>query len=507
MLERRTLKFILVALCAALLCLVVAISASKSQQECLGIPLIEETELHSYTQTDTLDMQGLLFNGFKAAVDVQTKTVYISQSKSKLSHYALLEGALQHRDPTYSLCLLHDAALDDLQAVVHNNQTLTLIIKKGNSYQRANIGFSTLPVLRIDGNETGLTDDEGRSIFAGDFTLWAGLDPLLEQYSTRSGSLEFHIRGNTSATTGKPPWKLSVKSNNGSPKDATFLNLGTDDDWILNSLTFDDTRLREKFFSDLWNKNASTTPWNYPMTSGTYTEVVMNGQFLGLFLLQRRIDPKYLNLQKNDVLLKSTTYGVSSVQAAYEILSNDVDSGAIYATMQSVFDGTDCSAYHVNNMIDTNLLLQFASAHDNFGLKNIYHVLQKNGNTYVHYLIPWDTDMSFGVHIRPEYGFCYDYDVSISMLAQRMETSGLKKFRPEYDRLAALRWHELRCSLLQENILMNEIDVLNNQLNESGALLRDKALWGDRYKGEDTSEKLKTFISERLAFLDAHYAS
>ena len=74
--------------------------------------------------------------------------------------------------------------------------------------------------------------------------------------------------------------------------------MGADDDWILNSLTMDDTRIREKLFMDLWNLNVEKTDYNFKMSTGEFVEVVMNGKYYGLCLLQRRLDAKYLELEK-----------------------------------------------------------------------------------------------------------------------------------------------------------------------------------------------------------------
>lgn len=54
----------------------------------------------------------------------------------------------------------------------------------------------------------------------------------------------------------------------------------------------------------LWNRLAEQSPWDYPMSSGAYCEVVLNGHYQGLYLLQRRVDRKYLGLSDGQILLK-----------------------------------------------------------------------------------------------------------------------------------------------------------------------------------------------------------
>ena len=56
-----------------------------------------------------------------------------------------------------------------------------------------------------------------------------------------------------------------------------FLGLEADDDWILNSLVIDDTRLREKTVMDLWNNGAANEEYNYKMSTGKYVELINDG--------------------------------------------------------------------------------------------------------------------------------------------------------------------------------------------------------------------------------------
>ena len=88
----------------------------------------------------------------------------------------------------------------------------------------------------------------------------------------------------------------------------------------------------------------------------------------------------------------------------------------------------------------------------------------------------------------------------------RIETEGLKKAKPEYDQYASERWSELRQSLLSEANLLSYIDIFYGQLSESGAWIRDKSIWADRYGGEDTIDALKQFICERIAVMDEYYS-
>lgn len=504
MLENRKFRF-LIFFCA--LCLLIAAVGGFllfERQLCMGIPVVSQDSLGAYDHDDSISLAHLRFNGEPIAADISTNTIYISQSPEELIHYSTLQGTLTSEHPKQHLVFVRSAALEDIPAAVGSGTPLSLTIKEGDRCRTVNVVVTTLPVLNINGKETH-TNEEGRSVFSGTATLWAGFDPALDSYSTVSSDLQWHIRGNSTASERKTSWKLSYKAKNGENKNVELLGQGKDDDWILNSLTMDDTRIKEKLFMDLWNAIAAQTDYNYKMSSGEYVEVVINGEYLGLFLLQRRLDAKYLDLDEEDVLLKVTSYQAASAQEAYEFVTPPVNKSQIYAIMQDVFERKDASGFHLGNVIDVNLMLQLASARDNFSLKNMYIVLNKTDHGYHQFLVPWDTDQSFGVVWKTDIGFCYDYQQSLGEFTTRMETAALKKLHPEYQQSAIERWHFLRQSTLSESSMLYCIDSIYEQLIQSGALARDTAKWSNRYGGEDTVGSLKDFIHDRLLFLDDRY--
>jgi hypothetical protein len=284
------------------------------------------------------------------------------------------------------------------------------------------------------------------------------------------------------------------------------MGMGADDDWILNCLTMDDTKIKEKLFMHYWNILAAKEKHMFKMSTGEFVELVVNGAYQGLFLLQRRVDAKYLELPDGDVLLKGVNYGLTKAEDAYEFITDPVNEKQIYATMQKVLDQKDSSMYNLENMIDTNLMLQFASSIDNQGLKNIYHVLVPKNGSYEHYFIPWDTDQSLGVVWNFDTkDFDHNFNESLQARAMRKETNAMMKANPNYEKLEAARWFELREQLLIEEDILAYIDETYGSIYDYGAYARDRALWGIRYDGEDTVATMKRFISKRLAYLDAYY--
>ena len=168
--------------------------------------------------------------------------------------------------------------------------------------------------------------------------------------------------------------------------------------------------------------------------------------------------------------------------------------------------------YNLQNMIDTNLMLQATSSIDNQGLKNMFHVLIPKGDGYEHYFVPWDTDQSLGVvwsHEKKD--FAHNFIQAWKERVQRKETVAMAKLHPDYYQQEAARWFELRQWLLVEEEWHSYVDEIYGYLADSGAFERDEKLWGMRYGTNsvetlDTISTLKRFITSRFAYLDEYYA-
>lgn len=500
MLQTRFKRIILfiAAMCVCLLFFI--LFCSWHNRYCMGVELIEESALDKMANCSSIDIDGLYFHDAPVAFDKTQNTVYISQPGSELKKYTQLKGEITHSDASISLYIVKNDALKHLNTSISESHPLTLVMEQDNQFRKISVIITTLPVLQLTGSFSHQNEDD-RDVFTGDFTIWEGGNGSSHLYITQTSHVHWHIRGNSTSYQAKTPQKLSLKTETGANNDLNLLGLGADDDWILNSLVMDDCKIREKLFMDLWNTHASNTNYNFKMSSGAYVEVIINGEYSGLYLLQRRIDAKYLELEDEDVILKETYYLASTLKAQYELVTSTTNEESIYSFMEPIYQNTDCSAYTIENVIDVNLYLQLASAYDNFSHKNMYHILQKIDNGYSAFLLPWDTDMSFGLNWVD--GFCYD-GLSSDVLT-RIETANLMDGNPLYMDMAKEEWALLRKTVFSESYLMQKIDTLYAEISDSGSLIRDRTLWGTQYGDADTIEQLKLFVTGRLSILDEYY--
>ena len=207
--------------------------------------MVNEDILKNYTETTELDISQLLFEKEPVSLDWPRNQIYISQSFEVLNNYFTLQGTLEAEDPAYELFFLKTKDMNNIKEMVKNGVPLTLIIKCGISYQKVPVIITTLPIMYLKIEGTG-EDSQGRNIMNGKLTLWNSADPVSESYQTATSFVERRMRGNSTRIYPKLAWKVNLRDENGQNSNVDFLGLGSDDDWILNPMSMDDTFVKEK---------------------------------------------------------------------------------------------------------------------------------------------------------------------------------------------------------------------------------------------------------------------
>ena len=120
-------------------------------------------------------------------------------------------------------------------------------------------------------------------------------DSNTTEHLNYNGRINIEIRGSSSQSLPKKPYGLTtLKEDNASNNNVSLLGMPSENDWILNSLAFDPSLIR-----DYISYNLSRQMGNYaPRT--VYCEVVINGEYAGLYMLQEKIksDSNRVNVLK-----------------------------------------------------------------------------------------------------------------------------------------------------------------------------------------------------------------
>lgn len=489
-------RFLVIA--AALVALVVlAVVQPRQAETCLGVELIEPEQAAAYTENGFHDAADLLqYNGEPVPVDVATSTVYLAVQPGMAAKE--LVGRLELS--IGRLFFVRDDAFDNMAEAVAQGHVFTLLAtNSAHGCMKFNVVFTTLPVLSLT-----QSDVDGEELY-GRLCVW---DPYNEAGGTAMAlgeRVSWHLRGRSTRVEPKSGWKLNVLKETGTAKNVDIAGLGSDDDWILNPMCMDDTRVREKLLMGLWNQIAEQSEWDEPCSTGEYVELLINGEYRGLYLLQRRIDRKYLGLEDELLFKGHASATADTVMDVYQLVYSPLNMASSYETMTSVWK--DSAKWDLNNFIDLSAFLQFGVLGDNTGYQNMFYLLQPQEDGYIRSMIPWDMDLSFGTAWVDGAGFQYKGDDTLTYSAKRGEYDEMLALHPEMEQQLSARWLELRQGVLSWENIEATLDRSIQTILESGAYERDFETWEPRYGGQDTHEVLKQWIQDRLQWCDEYYAN
>lgn len=472
---------------------------------CMGVTILTEEEYANYTNYIYADLSGsITHNGEPAAIDIEDSVIYISQAISSATAFSDLEGMLEI-DRSVELYFAPDDAFDDLKSAVSKGHAFKLLAATDENYMQYDVIFTTLPILKMEGSVTSV-NEEDEAIYSGTLCMWTADDPTASGYSVKTSCSEWHVRGDSSLRRAKKSWKLSLKNENGENNDLSFLGMGSDDDWILNPMVFDDLKIREKFTMDIWEALQSDNNYSTPMTTGEYVEVLLNGQYHGLYLLERRIDRKYLSLNDQDILMKSTSATTPQfLKDTFEVVHSALGEDAAFDEARPYYRNFDPQSINIDNWIDLELLIQLGYMVDNIKYKNTFYLWHGETDSRELYFIPWDTDMSFGIGYEKKIIYIPDL-ADTAEVRHRQEYGAIKNIDPDLDRKIAERWQTLRQSWLQYERLEASVLSYRDSLTSCAATERDRAQWGEFSQGLDTIDEFFEFVEKRLNWLDAYYA-
>ncbi len=504
--ENKKMHIVRMLVTFGLLVAALMFSFSIENSTCMGVKVVSDEKYQQLSETkiDNYDID-FLFNNLPAAVDKRENIIYISQNFSEETDIHSIQGELTSANPNYQLVIKEENTrpLDVMKS--GGNYSLLAIDANGVSTEYKII-FTSLPVIDINGEVTGIASNE-KDLYAGSITFFDPYSSETKSYRSLSSDAQWHIRGNTTALQPKKPWKLSLKNSNGQNKNLSLCGLGSDDDWILNPMNLDDLKIREKLMMDLWNRNKLFTDQGLIMSDCEYVEVVINGEYQGLYLLQRRLDKKYLNVSDEDILLKSRNMPQQPAVTGetMEIICSPFSEAETVQWLEKYFDGKYISRTNIENWTEMTAFLQVLCSVDNRQTKNIVMLLDRDDeNNYTVNYILWDTDMSLGLNWNA--GYVYDYDGMVFKNIVRFEYSELKAIYPSLDKDIAAGWQQLRENLLSDETLYKNIHNLYDTITYSNSLQRDYNKWGLYYNGIDNMDQLYTFMENRLEYLDNYYS-
>lgn len=412
---------------------------------------------------------------------------------------------------------------------IKHNITYDFIAYNDDYYQTCHLIFTGLPILNL-----AYTDTASEDTITVSMSLY---DPNATSSKLISSDATLRTRGGTSISFPKLGYKLSLtKTNQGVTKNnkQSLLGMRNDDDWILNALYRDPSKLRDKVSLNIWNSfGATNNPFSVSLGSAMeYVECFLNDQYIGLYGLMQPVDEKQIDISVTDsyetseYLYKKANLSVMYVEdflidnqaesrdgvelKSSEVAGSYLDWEAMADFVRLLYEDdesyieTASSLLDTENSIDYWIFVQTIIGTDNIN-KN-YFLASKfvDGERKLFY-IPWDLDLTFGNYSTQETALKYDYDSSL--ITQRLNwIPGNRCLDLNVDgarQKTIERYESLRDTVLSDDELIAMIEEEYQTLVSSGALARDYEKWPDA--GWEGSElQLKDTLLQRMQYLDSY---
>ncbi len=348
------------------------------------------------------------------------------------------------------------------------------------------------------------------------------------------GPIAIEVRGASTSTLEKKQYSLTTYDDEGKVN-VSLLGMPEENDWILNGLGFDSSYVRDFFSYDL-----SRSIGQYA-ARGRYCEVVLNGDYIGLYVLQEKlkIDDGRINLKKLDVddnssdavtggyvIKADKTEGqdyaawtmpnhngwetafvledpkpdeISDQQRAYienhfrkvgyETDANDRDPGVGYPSL-----------IDVPTFIDFMLLNELAANVDAYQFSTYFHK-DRQGKLRAGPI--WDLNLTYGNDL-----FEWGFNRSVTNIWQfEYENIGPKFWQDLYNDgvfrcYMRKRWNQLRASGQPFSI-----EKLHARLDSIAAIIsegaeRDQNRWPRFTTYDNQISDMKTWLSRRVSWID-----
>ncbi len=527
----------LLALSIAGLMTVSLIGIFLLEERGIGVRVISEKKARKIEeqlnqQSETMEFD-LMFAGEALAYDATGKTFFLPLS---LESEQWENGRIEATQGI-EIWFLSDFTKENKLALISQNSSIPFYAVSKDGYAKYNLKLTGLPVLSFQGTEC--MTENGEILY--ELSLY---DVNHESDWVTRCLTTSTLRGNTSLTYEKKSLRLKLKEQTKEgtykKKNVNFLGIREDDDWILNSLYADNTRIRDKLAMELWQEvGAYQNPYgkNFGVT-GEYVEVLINDGYAGLYLLTHPIDRKQLGM---DSVSSQIAAGENVVERIYKKKytapwdeeaflgplpdANQIDyRGGFYlkgdkvlgneqeweplrrlaACIESedvMFAEQIAEMTDSSNVIDNWLFFQAIAGFDNEN-KNVYYIARRQGDLTKGYFIPWDLNICFGAVYADNPFYCEEtmeevetvvaFQPGMRMIEQDVEGARAQAFD---------RWKEWRAGAFSTEQIYERMDTLMNSLVNSGAMQREMDRWQNGNASPDLAF-MKEFTAKRMEFLD-----
>lgn len=480
--------------------------------------------IESRSENQELDISSLKFNGYPLSIAGNT------------AYYSIVENDSHDLNPLVSFSTTYQLAVHGEQISqdsIERNRSIEFVIYNKNEFRKFELVSTTLPILNMTFDNASGEAPSTREDESFHMSLFDNRSKAIQRVIQSDG--QAHRRGNVSFGAQKP--NLSLKLTQESVGENTrsnpqeLLGMQMNDNWILSGMYYDYEKVRDAFAAKLWsnlNENSFNVANDYEFR---YVEVIMNGDYCGLYLLGTKPSPNSIlsevpDEEHPDIMFKieegddigSFITRQTNILKYYK-QETDVDDKIATEVLREYFEsifGDDNlaieSSVDMQNAVDFHLFTNFSQNLDIprgglAGYKNCYISFKWDGEKYRAIFTPWDFDIALGTNNL--FGTYYDLSPDLNTVLDNDSIAALRRNGSgSADRLIQTRYFTLRQAALSNSKIDTLIDELEKDIYNSGAFRRNMERWTESKHG-DPEIKLndfRTHIHKRLEYLDSYYA-
>lgn len=501
-------------------------------------------------------VKNLTFNGRIPAFDKSDNSYLLTLPEKQFRETSTaLELGFTLADG-YQTLLINDEPVDSgttftFGKLTAQNYNLKVQDNEGDVLE-ASLAFTALPVVQFYGSFNDDYSEGSIRVAEPDVT---GADTLIQA--------KIRWRGASTRYRMKKQYAIKLYDNDGESKDASFFGLRDDNNWILDGMSIDKARMRNRVVTDLWNDMA-TKPYYFDDepeaktgTRGHFVEAFLNDEYVGIYCMTEKMDRKQMKLKKIDEdkpeapirgeMWKSSDWSYSVFMGhnydnneypmtpppafdntsetwdGYEVKHPDLEDGEpvdwqdLYDAVNFVATASDeefkihaAEYFDIPVLIDYYILMETILSADNHGKNMYFGIYNRKKDKKITFAI-WDLDSTCGrrwdsSEIQPE----QDYTNYITFnehgdynLFRRMKMLDVDAFN---ERVKS-RYTELRKSVLHTDSIIKRFTDYKDLFELSGATTREEDRWNNTDAGtlkfNDEMTYLHDWFTKRMNFVDS----
>lgn len=476
--------------------------------------------VHARVAPFSLDNKILQFN--------KTDSVYMCSINDTIfgtNYDALLSIDSVELDSVWSVdVLLHaDSALFPM---IEGNRCYSFFLRsRRGDTTTVHISFTSMPIVALEG-EFGYDYTQG--LVSVSMPNDSDNLPMLARIKWRGG-----ITNTT--TKHKRNYKIKFIDTAGVKKEYSFFGYRKDSEWILNAGQVDLARCRNQIAHNLWFDishkpyYADEEPKALSCVRGDFVEVLLNGEYRGIYSLSEVMDRKQMRLKKyteedstmHGQLWKTTSWNGTTMydvqpydntkeiwrgfETKYPELEDvsPTDYSTLYNAIAFVVNSSDEDFetqieeyFDIPVVLDYYIFISVLVARDNNG-KNMYWGCYDRAVDKKLTLAVWDLDCTIGQNYTDTDPHPESFSPYVEMNLNLMNLLHRLLSIPKYQYAVQYRYHELYPQYLNADSLKSRYVNVIRHFQRSGAAERESSRWS----GDTDICGLTLDFEEELAFI------